>query len=40
MIAKLAIFKGLDGFFVEDGKGPFGKKSIRVEESSGKHGSD
>ena len=35
MIAELAVFKGLDGFSVEDGKGPFGKKSIRVGESSG-----
>ena len=35
MIAELAVFKGLDSFFVEYRKGPFGKKSIRVGESGG-----
>ena len=40
MIAELAIFKGLAGFLVEYRKGPFGEKSIRVVESSGRLGSD
>ena len=40
VIAELAVFKGLDGFFVEYRKGPFGKKSIRVGESGGILGSD
>ena len=40
MIAELEIFKGLDGFFVEYRKGPFGEKSIRVGESSGRLVSD
>ena len=40
MIAKLAIFKGLAGFFIEDGKGPFGENSIIVGESGGRLGSD
>ena len=40
MISELAIFKCLDGFFVEYRKGPFGEKSIRVGESDGRLGSD
>ena len=40
MIAELEIFKGLAGFFVEYRKGPFGEKSIRVGESSGRLVSD
>ena len=40
MITNLAIFKGLAGFFIEDRKGPFGEKSIRVGESGGRIGSD
>ena len=40
MIAELAVFKGLDGFFVEYRNGPFGKKSIRVGDSGGRLGSD
>ena len=40
MIAELAIFKGLAGFFVDYRKGPFGEKSIRVGEYDGILGSD
>ena len=40
MIEKLEIFKGLAGFFIEDGKGPFGENSIIVGESGGRLGSD
>ena len=40
MIAELAVFKGMDGFFVEYRKGPFFKKSIRVGESGESLGSD
>ena len=40
MIAKLAIFKGLAGLFIEDRKGPFGEKSIIVGDSGGRLGSD
>ena len=40
VIANLAIFKGLDGFFVEYREGPFGEKSIRVGESGGILGCD
>ena len=40
MIAELAIFKGLSGFFVDYRKGPFGEKSISVGESGGRLGSD
>ena len=40
MIAELAIFKGLAGFFVEYRKGLFGEKSIIVRESGGRLGSD
>ena len=40
MIAELAVFKGLAGFFVEVGKGPFGEKSIRVGDSGGRLGSE
>ena len=40
MIAELAVFKGLDGFFVGYRNGPFGKKRIRVGDSGGRLGSD
>ena len=40
MITKLAIFKGLAGFFIEDRKGLFGEKSLRVGESGGRIVSD
>ena len=40
IIADLAVFKGLTGFFVEYRKGPFGEKSIRLGESGEIIGSD